>query len=92
MRSIHFPLQKNAVTQLRQPDTDGLVGEAASAAEMVKCAIVDREIAFHAAHLGETEEAARYRAHMREMALRARAYARQISPNDQRLASRAEMM
>jgi|GEM_PF-6081490 len=92
MRSIHFPLQKNAVTQLRQPDTDGLIGEAASAAEMIKCAIVDREFAFHAAHLGDARTSARYRARMREMALRARAYARQIPPDDQRLASREEMM
>lgn len=92
MRSIHFPLQKNAVTQLRQPDTDGLVGAAASAAEMIKCAIVDRESAFHAAHLGDADNSARYRAHMRKMALRARAYARQIPANDLRLASRAEMM
>lgn len=86
MLSIHFPLQKDTETHLKQPATDGLVGEAASAAEMVKCAIVDREYALNAAHQGNWENSARYRAHMREMALRARAYAHQISPDDERLA------
>ena len=85
MLSIHFPLQKDSVTQLKQPDTEGLVGEAASAAEMVKCAIVDREYALQAANQGDNGDSARYRAHMREMALRARAFAHQIPEDDQRL-------
>ena len=85
MLSIHFPLEKDSATQLRQPATQGLAGEAAAAAEMVKSAIVDRESSFEAAHEGDPDEFARRRAHMREMALRARAYAQQISPDDERL-------
>lgn len=85
MLSIHFPLQKDEATQLKQPQTQGLDGEAASAAEMVKCAIIDRESSFTAANHGEADKSARYRSHMREMALRARALAHQIPENDERL-------
>ena len=86
MLSIHFPLETDSATQLKQPSTEGLAGEAAAAAEMVKCAIMDRESSFEAAHEGDPDEFARRRTHMREMALRARACAQQIPPDDERLA------